>query len=250
MRLLSGVRVVFAGAGFLAAVFFAAVFFARGAAEREAGLRLAALFFGRAAVFFREGFRAAVFLPRRPVARDAGFRFTALFFFGRADVFRALFFFLVMPGLYIEPGAARRAYTAPGRRRHERSDMKVILFGATGMVGQGVLRECLIDPDVSEVLSVGRTPAGRTHPKLREIVRRNLSDLSGIETELSGFDACFFCLGVSSAGLKEPDYRRVTFDLTLGAARILARLNPAMTFIYVSGAGTDGTGRGAACGRA
>ena len=122
--------------------------------------------------------------------------------------------------------------------------MKVILFGATGMVGQGVLRECLIDPDVSEVLSVGRTPAGRTHPKLREIVRRDLYDLSDIETELSGFEACFFCLGVSSAGLKEPDYRRVTFDLTLGAARTLARLNPAMTFIYVSGAGTDGTGQG------
>ena len=122
--------------------------------------------------------------------------------------------------------------------------MRVLLIGATGMVGQGVLRECLIDPDVSEVLSVGRTPAGRTHPNLREIVRRNLSDLSDIETELSGFDACFFCLGVSSAGLKEPDYRRVTFDLTLGAARILARLNPAMTFIYVSGAGTDGTGQG------
>ena len=122
--------------------------------------------------------------------------------------------------------------------------MKVILFGATGMVGQGVLRECLIDPDVSEALSVGRTATSRTHLKLREIVRRDLSDLSTIETELSGFDACFFCLGVSSAGLKEADYRRVTFDLTLGAARTLARLNPAMTFIYVSGAGTDGTGQG------
>lgn len=122
--------------------------------------------------------------------------------------------------------------------------MKVILFGATGMVGQGVLRECLIDPDVSEVLSIGRTATRQTHPKLREVVRRDLSDLSDIANDLSGFEACFFCLGVSSAGMNEPDYRSVTFDLTLGAARTLARLNPGMTFIYVSGAGTDSTERG------
>jgi uncharacterized protein YbjT (DUF2867 family) len=122
--------------------------------------------------------------------------------------------------------------------------VKVILFGATGMVGQGVLRECLIDPDVREVLAIGRTPTGRTHPKLRELVRRDLFDLADAEGDLSGFDACFFCLGVSSAGMREEDYRRVTYELTLAVARTLARLNPGMTFLYVSGTGTDSTERG------
>jgi uncharacterized protein YbjT (DUF2867 family) len=122
--------------------------------------------------------------------------------------------------------------------------LKVILFGATGMVGQGVLRECLLDPDVDEVLSIGRSATGQTHPKLREVVQTDLLDFSVNESRLSGFDACFFCLGVSSAGMKEQDYRRVTFDLTLAAARTLARLNPAMTFVYVSGAGTDSSERG------
>jgi uncharacterized protein YbjT (DUF2867 family) len=112
------------------------------------------------------------------------------------------------------------------------------------MVGQGVLRECLLDPDVDEVLSVGRSATGQTHPKLREVVQPELLDFSAIESRLSGFDACFFCLGVSSAGMKEKDYRRVTFDITLAAARTLARLNPAMTFVYVSGAGTDSSERG------
>ena len=122
--------------------------------------------------------------------------------------------------------------------------MKVILFGATGMVGQGVLRECLLDPEVDEVLSIGRSATGQTHPKLREVVQPDLLDFSGIESRLSGFDGCFFCLGVSSAGMKEEDYRRVTFDITLAAARVLARLDPAMTFLYVSGAGTDSSERG------
>lgn len=122
--------------------------------------------------------------------------------------------------------------------------MKVILFGATGMVGQGVLRECLLDPAVSEVLSIGRTPTLQTHPKLRELVRADLLDLSGVEAELRGYDACFFCLGVSSAGMAEAAYQRVTYDLTLAAATTLARCNPDMTFIYVSGAGTDSTERG------
>jgi uncharacterized protein YbjT (DUF2867 family) len=122
--------------------------------------------------------------------------------------------------------------------------MKVILFGATGMVGQGVLRECLLDPTVQRVLSVGRSAIGQRHEKLRELVLRDLSDLSSSASDLSGYDACFFCLGVSSAGMNEQDYRRVTYDLTLGAARTLAGLNPAMTFIYVSGAGTDSSERG------
>jgi uncharacterized protein YbjT (DUF2867 family) len=120
----------------------------------------------------------------------------------------------------------------------------VILFGATGMVGQGVLRECLLDPQVDEVLSIGRSATGQAHPKLREQVHPDLLDLSAVESGLSGFDACFFCLGVSSARMKEEDYRRVTFDIKLAVARTLARLNPALTFIYVSGAGTDSSERG------
>jgi uncharacterized protein YbjT (DUF2867 family) len=122
--------------------------------------------------------------------------------------------------------------------------VNVILFGATGMVGQGVLRECLLASDVRAVLSVGRTATGKSDPKLREIVRPDLVDLAPIETEMSGFDACFFCLGVASAGMTEANYRRVTFDITLAAARTLARLNPGMTFVYVSGAGADSSERG------
>ena len=122
--------------------------------------------------------------------------------------------------------------------------MKVILFGSTGMVGQGVLRECLLEADVESVLCVGRGAVGQTHPKLREIARKDLADLSSIESQLQGYDACFFCLGVSSAGMTEAAYREVTHDLTMAIARTLAKLNPGMTFIYVSGAGTDSTGRG------
>src|SRR5438105_7523751 len=118
--------------------------------------------------------------------------------------------------------------------------MKVILFGATGMVGQGVLRECLLDDGVEGGLAVGRSSTGLTHPKLRELVRKDLFDFATAGTDLRGYDACFFCLGVSSAGMSEADYTRFTFDLTLGWARALARINPAMTFIYVSGAGTGG----------
>ncbi|MES1172041.1 MAG: NAD(P)H-binding protein [Bacteroidota bacterium] len=122
--------------------------------------------------------------------------------------------------------------------------MKVILFGATGMVGQGVLRECLLDPEVGEVLAVGRTPTGQAHAKLREIVHSDLGQLSPIEQDLSGYDACFFCLGISSLGMSEDAYHRVTYDLTMAAATALARRDPAMTFIYVSGTGTDSSERG------
>lgn len=117
--------------------------------------------------------------------------------------------------------------------------MKVVLFGATGMVGQGVLRECLLDPDVSTVLSVGRNAIGQAHAKLHDVAAPDLFDLASVESELSGLDACFFCLGVSSVGMSKRDYRRVTFDLTLSVARILSRKNPGMTFIYVSGAGAN-----------
>ena len=116
------------------------------------------------------------------------------------------------------------------------------------MVGQGVLRECLLDPDVSEVVVVGRTAMKRDgpnpSPRLREIVVPNVGDLSAVEPQLAGFDACFFCLGVSSVGMSEADYRRVTYELTLAVAKTLARLNPAMTFVYVSGAGTDSSEHG------
>jgi uncharacterized protein YbjT (DUF2867 family) len=122
--------------------------------------------------------------------------------------------------------------------------MKIVLFGASGMVGQGVLRECLRDPDVEGVLAIGRSSTGQRHEKLREIVRVDPTVLSGFEGELAACDACFFCLGVSSAGLAEKDYRRVTYDLTLAVARTLVACNPRMRFVYVSGAGTDSTERG------
>lgn len=112
------------------------------------------------------------------------------------------------------------------------------------MVGQGALRECLLDPDVSEVLIVGRTAAGRKHAKIREIVHTDLYDLSPIASQLAGYDACFFCLGVSSVGMSEADYTKVTHDLTLAVARVLAQQNPRMVFLYISGAGTDSTERG------
>jgi len=121
--------------------------------------------------------------------------------------------------------------------------MKVILFGATGMVGQGVLRECLLDEGVTEVLSVGRSCSGISDGKAKEILQKDLYDLTGVEDQLRGFDACFFCLGVSSSGMKEAEYRRVTYDLTVNIATTLVRLNPAMTFIYVSGAGTNAKSR-------
>jgi uncharacterized protein YbjT (DUF2867 family) len=118
--------------------------------------------------------------------------------------------------------------------------MKVFLFGATGMVGQAVLRECLRDDGVEGVLVLGRTSTGRMHPKLRELIRKDLFDFGAANADLQGYDACFFCLGVSATGMSEADYTRITYDLTVGWAQTLAGINPAMTFIYVSGAGTGG----------
>jgi uncharacterized protein YbjT (DUF2867 family) len=126
----------------------------------------------------------------------------------------------------------------------DRPAMKVILFGATGMVGQGVLRECLLDADVETVLAIGRSPTGQRHAKLREIVHGDFLNYSAIEAELTGYDACFFCLGVSSVGMNEERYRHLTYDITLAAARTLARLNPQMVFVYVTGRGTDSTEKG------
>ena len=122
--------------------------------------------------------------------------------------------------------------------------MKAIVFGATGMVGEGVLHVALGEPDVGSVLVIGRRSCAVSHPKLTELVRDDFFDYAGVEDRLRGYDACFFCLGVSSIGMKENDYTRVTHDLTMSAARVLSRLNPGMTFCYVSGAGTDGTEKG------
>jgi uncharacterized protein YbjT (DUF2867 family) len=122
--------------------------------------------------------------------------------------------------------------------------MNVALFGATGMIGQGALRECLFAADVEHVVTVGRAATRQQHAKLREIVHADLWNYSAIERQLSPFDACFFCLGVASAGMSEADYTRLTYDLTVAAATTLARLNPGMTFVFVSGAGSDSSERG------
>jgi len=122
--------------------------------------------------------------------------------------------------------------------------MNVIVTGATGMVGKGVLLECLAHPDVERATVLGRNPTGLVHPKLREVVHADLFDLAPVESLLRGHDACFFCLGTSSVGMTEADYTRVTHDLTLGVARTLLRLNPGLAFTYVSGAGTDSTEQG------
>ena len=122
--------------------------------------------------------------------------------------------------------------------------MNVLIFGATGMVGQGVLRECLLDSGVERVLAVGRSATGRQSPKLRELVVPDVANLTGIEAELAGFDACFFCLGVSSLGMAEERYRQLTYDLTLAVARTVVAASPQLTFVYVSGAGTDSSEQG------
>ncbi len=122
--------------------------------------------------------------------------------------------------------------------------MKVILFGASGMVGKGVLYECLEDASVEKVLSIGRSKIETTHPKLEQIEHGDFTNYASLENRFSEFDACFFCLGVSAAGLKEEAYYHITYNFTLEAARTMFRANPSMTFIYVSGQGTDSTEKG------
>lgn len=112
------------------------------------------------------------------------------------------------------------------------------------MVGQSALRECLINEQVQEILTIGRKSTQLQHSKLREIHQNDVADLSNITEEITGYDACFFCLGVSSAGMKEDEYTRITYDITLSAAKALASLNPQMTFIYVTGSGTDSSEQG------
>ena len=122
--------------------------------------------------------------------------------------------------------------------------MKVIITGATGMVGKGVLLECLDHNNVEEALVIGRNPIGMNHPKLKEIIHKDFSDFSGIADQLENLDGCFFCMGISSIGLKEAEYKKVTYDYTIALARELIKLNPEMTFNYVSGEGTDSTEKG------
>ncbi|MBN2011742.1 NAD-dependent epimerase/dehydratase family protein [candidate division KSB1 bacterium] len=122
--------------------------------------------------------------------------------------------------------------------------IKAIITGSTGMVGEGVLHECLKHPDVESVLVINRHPCGVQHEKLIEIIHADFYDISSIKNQLSGYNACYFCLGVSSVGMKEDAYRHVTYDLTMHVARTLAKINPKMTFCYVSGAGTDSTEQG------
>jgi uncharacterized protein YbjT (DUF2867 family) len=122
--------------------------------------------------------------------------------------------------------------------------MKVIITGVTGMVGEGVLLACLEDPEVASVLAVARKPSGHTHPKLKELLVPDFARLDGLEAGFTGYDACFYCAGVSSVGMSEADYTRVTYDTALAFARTLAELNPGMVMNHVSGAGTDGTGKG------
>jgi uncharacterized protein YbjT (DUF2867 family) len=122
--------------------------------------------------------------------------------------------------------------------------MKVILFGASGMVGQGVLRECLLDADVTEVVAVARSPLEQAGPKLRQVFHDDFTDFSAVAAELSGADACFYCLGVSAAGHSPQDYSRITYDCTMAAAQAVAAGNPELTFTYVSGEGTDTSEQG------
>lgn len=122
--------------------------------------------------------------------------------------------------------------------------LRVILTGATGMVGEGVLLECLENPQVAEVLVINRKPGGRRHEKLKEIIHTDFYNFNPLKSHLSGYDACFFCAGVTSVGKKEEEYYKLTYTLTLHVAEVLSELNPQMTFCYISGASTDSTEKG------
>lgn len=122
--------------------------------------------------------------------------------------------------------------------------MKVIVTGSTGMVGEGVLLECLESPAVEAVLSVSRRPCGHSHPKLRELLVPDFRELGAVEAELAGYDACFYCAGVSSVGMSEAEYSQITYETPLRFAEQLARLNPKLVLVHVSGSHTDGTERG------
>ncbi|MGD8306651.1 MAG: NAD-dependent epimerase/dehydratase family protein [Ignavibacteria bacterium] len=122
--------------------------------------------------------------------------------------------------------------------------MRVVIFGSTGMVGEGVLHECLKHSSVESILVINRRECGYKHEKLKEIILKDFSDFSPVADELSGYDACYFCMGISSAGKKENEYRKITYDITMNAAEVLIMQNKQMIFCYVSGAGTDSTEKG------
>jgi uncharacterized protein YbjT (DUF2867 family) len=122
--------------------------------------------------------------------------------------------------------------------------LKTIITGATGMVGEGVLLECLNHPAVDQVLVINRKSGGISHPKLREIIHTDFLDLAPIEPQLRGYDACFFCLGISSVGVSQQEYKHITYDLTLNVAQLLAKDNSNLTFCYITGAGTDSSEHG------
>jgi len=121
--------------------------------------------------------------------------------------------------------------------------MKIILYGATGMVGQSVLNECLKSTLIKEILIIGRKSIGIKDEKIKEIIHTDFLDYSGIESELKGYDASFYCLGVSSTKMSKEKYFEITYDYTVAAAEVLSKLNPEMRFTFVSGAGTDETGK-------
>jgi nucleoside-diphosphate-sugar epimerase len=121
---------------------------------------------------------------------------------------------------------------------------KVIITGATGMVGEGVMHECLLDPEIEEVLLINRKPSGHTHPKLKEIIHTDFLNFAGIPVNFKDYNACFFCLGVSSVGMSKPEYEKLTYDLTMQVATVMSSQNPDMTFCYVSGASTDSSEKG------
>jgi uncharacterized protein YbjT (DUF2867 family) len=122
--------------------------------------------------------------------------------------------------------------------------MRIVIFGSSGMVGQGALRECLRDPEIEQVVSIVRAPTGTAHEKLREIVRKNFLDFSPIESQLTGLSACLYCLGVTSSGTSEESYTRITCGFTIAAANTLLKLNPEISFVFVSATGADSTERG------
>lgn len=126
----------------------------------------------------------------------------------------------------------------------QKMKIQAIVTGATGMVGEGVLHECIQHPDVEKILVIGRRPSGIQHRKVTELLHDNFHDFSGIEHKLTGYNACYFCLGISSVGMNEEKYRKITYDITMALAETLQTLNPDLTFCYVSGEGTDSSEKG------
>lgn len=129
-------------------------------------------------------------------------------------------------------------------QNQQQTKIKAIITGTTGMVGEGVLHECLQHADVEQVLVINRRPCGVTHPKLKEIIHADFHNLFPLQDQLTGYNACYFCLGVSSVGMKEPEYYRLTYTLTMHLAELLVKQNPEITFCYISGASTDSSEKG------